>query len=99
MLFRSQKWGVPYVDLDRLKPEAKALASLPEELVRQHQVLPLKRDGIILYVALSDTTNLIASDAVKLASRCIVRGILASPLQLRRAISRAYGEEKPELSS
>ncbi|MBC7527814.1 MAG: hypothetical protein H7308_09710 [Chthonomonadaceae bacterium] len=95
----AQEWGEPYVDLDRYKPEAKALAMLPEGLVRQHGVLPLKKDGMILYVALSDTNDLQALDAVKLASRCMVRGVLASPLQLSQAISRAYGEGKPELSA
>ena len=54
----AQEWGEPYVDLDRYKPEAKALAMLPEGLVRQHGVLPLKKDGMILYVALSDTNDL-----------------------------------------
>ena len=95
----AQERGVPYVDLDRFNPEPKALAFLPEGLVRQYQVLPIKKDGIILYVALSDTNDIPALDTVKLASRCMVRGILVSPVQLRRAILRIYGEEKPELEA
>jgi twitching motility protein PilT len=39
------------VDLQTMKPDAKALACLPEELCRQHLIVPLRIDGETLTVA------------------------------------------------
>ena len=88
---KAQEAGQPFVDLGKFKPEPAAIAAVPEHVVKRYNVLPIKKDGNILYVAMSDTNNLEASDALKLVSRCMVRGVLAVPDQIEEAVNRNYG--------
>ena len=90
---RAQRLGVPFVDLAIYKPEQAALESLPAALCRQYNILPVKRDGNILYLATEDTRDLVPMDEARLASRCQIRGVLAAPKQIAVAISRLYGTE------
>ena len=61
---KAQEAGQPFVDLGKFKPEPAAIAAVPEHVVKRYNVLPIKKDGNILYVAMSDTNNLEASDAL-----------------------------------
>lgn len=50
----AQELGCPFVDLDRVRPDRDALAALPVQVIRDLQVLPIKRDGQNLWVAVSE---------------------------------------------
>ena len=82
--------GFPFVDLDKFKPEQKALDALPAEITRQHESLPIKLDEGILYVAMGTMDDLEALDAIKLATRLMIRCVLAPPRQIERALARYY---------
>lgn len=88
---KAQEMQVPFVDLTVYKPEQSALNVVPEHIAKRHNVLPIKKDNNILYVAMSDVRNLNASDDIRLVSRCQVRGVLAVPEHIEDAITRLYG--------
>lgn len=87
---KAQELGVPFVDLTKYKPEASAVNIVPEHVAKRHNVMPVKKDGNTLFVAMADTNNLAASDALRLVSRCQVRGVLAVPDEIEQAIVRNY---------
>src|SRR5207249_1231761 len=89
---RAAQAGVGFVDLTVYKPEAAALKAVPEHVARNLNVVPLKKDGNILYVALADTHDLHAADVLRLVSHCQVRGVLAVPEHIAESIPCLYGE-------
>lgn len=88
---RAQEMGVPFVDLAVFKPDPSAINLVPVHVAKRHNVLPVKKDGNILYVAMADPNNITASDDLRLVSRCSIRGVLASPDEIEDAIGRLYG--------
>ena len=88
---KAQEMQVPFVDLTVYKPDQSALNVVPEHVAKRHNVLPIKKDGTTLYVAMSDLNNITANDDIRLVSRCVVRGVLAVPEHIEDSISRLYG--------
>ena len=88
---KAQEMGVPFVDLTVYKPDQSALNVVPEHIAKRHNALPIKKDGTILYVAMSEVNNITAADDIRLVSRCTVKGVLAVPEHIEDAITRLYG--------
>jgi len=96
---KAQEMQVPFVDLTVYKPDQSALNVVPEHVAKRHNVLPIKKDGTTLYVAMSDLNNITANDDIRLVSRCVVRGVLAVPEHIEDSISRLYGGTQVEGSA
>lgn len=84
--------GVPFVDLAEWTSAPEALALVPERLVRARRVLPLERRAEHrrgpLVVAVADPTDLHVLDEVAFATGLAVEPVLASEVELERAIAR-----------
>ena len=87
---KAQEMGVPFVDLTVYKPAQDAISAVPEHVVKRLNVLPLKKENNILFVAMADTSNIAAVDDLRLVSRCTVRGVLAAPDQIEDALGKYY---------
>lgn len=61
-LAASQEFGVPLFDVRAMDVESIPKGLIKEDLIRQHNALPLFQRGNRLYVAVSDPTNLQAMD-------------------------------------
>ncbi len=83
--------GMPFVDLDRVQPEPSALNVVKEHIAKRYNVIPVKKDGNILYLAMADPNNVMAIDDVRVNSRCVVRQVIAAPGAIEDAIRKAYG--------
>jgi len=88
---KAQEMQVPFVDLTVYKPDPSAINVVPEHVAKRHNIMPIKKDGTTLYVAMSDLNNITANDDIRLVSRCVVRGVLAVPEHIEDSISRLYG--------
>ena len=88
---RAQELGIPYVDLNAFRVDPSAVNVVSERIARQHKVMPLRRDGNVLTVAMADTNNVLAYDDLRLVTRCTIRPALAAPEQIEEAINKAYG--------
>ncbi len=87
---KAKELGVPFANLTKFKPEAAALASIPHDIAARHNVLPLRRQATILWLAVADPGDTAAMDEVRLASRCTIKPVLADPEMIRAAILRFY---------
>ncbi|MGV3618784.1 MAG: GspE/PulE family protein [Fimbriimonas sp.] len=87
---KAQEMGYGFVDLDRIQIDSSAINVVPERLVKQHSALPVKKDGTNLYVAMSNPSNIVAIDDIKLASHCRVIPVVAVPGALDDAIRKYY---------
>jgi len=81
---------VPFVDLTVYKPDTSAINSVPAYIANRHNIIPIKKDGTTLYVAMSNVNDVTVNDDIRLASRCYVRGVLAVPEEISLAIQRYY---------
>jgi type IV pilus assembly protein PilB len=66
---------------------------VPAEIAIQHLVLPLKREGRVLYVAMADPTNIRVIDDLKFRTRSDIYPVIAGEYTLRTMIERVYPEE------
>lgn len=92
MQARAQEMGYGFADLDRMPPiESSALNVVPERIAKNHSVLPVKKDGTTLWLAMSNPNNIMALDDVKMASGCRVIPVLALAAAIDEAIRKYYG--------
>ena len=50
----SLKYGVPVVNLARFEVQPQAIALVPEQMAREHRILPVSLDGDTLTIATDD---------------------------------------------
>ncbi|HEX9285217.1 MAG TPA: type IV-A pilus assembly ATPase PilB [Nitrospirales bacterium] len=90
--FLAQQYRVSAVDLKMHQHIDPAIIKLvPLELVRKHMVLPLKRVGATLTVAMLDPTNIFALDDLKFRTNYTIEPVIAAESSLIEAIKKYYG--------
>jgi len=96
MLARQHR--MPAVDLTKFQVDPKIAKLIPGELALKHSVLPLKRDGRTLTVALSDPGHLGVLEDIKFITRLDIFPVIAGEFTLRNAIEKFYesGEAQME---
>jgi type IV pilus assembly protein PilB len=96
MLARQHK--MPAVDLTKFQVDPRIAKLIPGELALKHSVLPLKRDGRTLTVAMSDPASMSVLDDIKFITRLDIFPVIAGEFTLRNAITKFYesGEAQME---
>ena len=90
--FLSQQYRIPAVNLNAYQFIDPAIIKLvPIELVKKHMVLPLKRVGSNLTVAMADPTNVFGLDDLKFRTNYSIQPVIASESALLEAIKKYYG--------
>src|SRR5687768_11030408 len=87
----ARQFRMPAVDLSRFEVDPRIAKLIPADLATKHLVLPLKRDGRTLTVALADPTNLGVLDDLKFITRYDIFPVLAGEYTLRTVIEKHYG--------
>lgn len=83
--------GVPQVDLSTILITPEVAAAIPVAVAERYQVIPIKKEGRKLTLAMVDPTNFFAIDDVRMVSGCEVEPVIASEGEIMRAISKLYG--------
>jgi len=82
--------GLPFVDLNKHKPESSALNVVPQAIVEKHNAIPVRKQENVLYVAMVDPRNIVAVDDIRVASKLNVRAVAAAPGDIAAAIKANY---------
>jgi type IV pilus assembly protein PilB len=85
-----QKYGIPYISLDRQTIDAAVPQLIPPTIAQKHLVIPVSKAGTTLTMAMADPTNVFAVDDVKFMTGLNVRLMIAAESSVRRAIDRYY---------
>jgi type IV pilus assembly protein PilB len=89
----AEQYGLEMIDIlsTEIQPEARNLLS--ERVVRRYRALPIKyvAKNLVL-VAISDPTDILALDNIKLALGVNLEFCLADPFDLEQAIEELYGQ-------
>jgi len=89
--FLTRQYSVPSVNLSQLEIDTDVLRLVPSALAERLQVLPVKREGNVLTLAMADPTNVLALDDVAFRTNLQIQPVVASELSIRQAIERLYG--------
>lgn len=95
----ARQYRMPAVDLSRFEVDTRLLKLIPAELANKHTVLPLKRDGRQLTVAIADPTNLGVVDDLKFITRYDIFPVLAGEFSMRSAIEKHYEANEVQMQS
>jgi len=90
LAFLSQQYGIPSVDLSKLEIDPAVTKLIPAELVQKHRVIPIKRTGSTLSVAMVDPTDVFAIDDIKFMTSYDVAPVLASEGAIIAGINQHY---------
>ncbi len=88
--FLSKQFGVPPVDLATEEIDPEVLKLVPESIAQKYLLIPVKRKGSTLYVAMADPSNIFAIDDIKFLTGYNVEPLVASEIAIKEAIDRYY---------
>jgi type IV pilus assembly protein PilB len=98
MLAKQHK--MPAVDLSRFEVDPKIAKMIPNDLAQKNLVIPLKRDGRTLTVAMADPGNLGVLEDLKFITRYDIFPVIAGEFTLRTIIEKIYGaSEEQQMAS
>ena len=97
--FASRTFGLPLLDLEALDTDGLPLNLIDKKLMRERRVLPLRKRGNRLAVAVSDPSNTQVLDEVKFQTSMSIDAIVVEDDKLRTAIGRVLERADTTLSS
>jgi len=83
--------SIKYVTLSEEQIEKDAIAAVPLFLAERYNILPVRKEGARLFVAMSDPTNFYAIDDVRMVSGLEVLPLLAESKDISMGINNNYG--------
>jgi type IV pilus assembly protein PilB len=95
----ARQYRMPAVDLSSFEVDPRIARLIPNELATKHLVLPLKRDGRTLTVAMADPTATSILDDLKFITRCDIFPVIAGEYTLRNAIERHYESNDAQMET
>jgi type IV pilus assembly protein PilB len=89
----ARQYKMPAIDLSRFEVDPKIARMIPTELAVKNLVIPLKRDGRTLTIAMADPTNLGVLEDLKFITRYDIFPVIAGEFTLRNVIEKIYGTQ------
>jgi type IV pilus assembly protein PilB len=95
----ARQYRMPAVDLSRFEVDPKIVKLIPGDFALKHVVLPLKREGRTLTVAMADPTNSGVIDDMKFITRYDLFPVIAGEYTLRTLIEKHYESSDQQLQT
>jgi len=95
----ARQYRMPAVDLTNFEIDPRIARLIPGEMAVKHLVLPLKRDGRTLTVAMADPTSTGVLDDLKFITRCDIFPVIAGEYTIRNAIERCYESNEAQMEN
>jgi type IV pilus assembly protein PilB len=89
----SARSGMKTVNLDKTQIDKEALKLIPSSSARLYNVLPIKFENQILWVALADPFNINILEDLRFLCGYPIQGVIASEDKIREKISQVYPQE------
>ncbi len=91
----SKAFSLPMISLEKYRMDPAVTRLIPERFARQYTLVALAKFGDRLVVAMSDPMNIVAVDDLKALTQVAIDPVLASEVEIRRAIEQAYAQQGP----
>src|SRR5215510_15597081 len=93
--FLSRQYGIPSITLTNLDIDGETLRLVPANIAKKYEVLPVKRIGGTLTLAMSDPTNVFALDDIAFMTNLQILPVVAPQAAIRRALDKNYNTTQP----
>jgi type IV pilus assembly protein PilB len=94
--FVARQYSLPAINLGEIEISPDVLKLIPKEICEKHQVIPVKRNGSSLIVAMADPSNIYAIDELKFLTQYNIDPVVASEGSIEASLSRYY-DKGPDL--
>ncbi len=88
--FLSKQYGVKFIDLNKTEIDSSIIKLIPTEVVQKYTILPVRRVGSVLTVAMLDPSNIFAIDDIKFMTGYDVDVVVASENAIAASMARYY---------
>lgn len=85
--------GIPHVTLFRYPFDPKLFNVVPKEFAKRKSLVPLRAEGDKLYIAMTDPTDFITIDDLRLTTGFQIEPAIASKEDIVKTIAKYYEEE------
>ncbi len=89
----ARQYRVPAVDLDKVTVDDKILKLIKPDQAHKHLVLPLRRVGRMLTVAMTNPTDFAAIDDLKFVTKLDIEPVIVGEFTLRKHLDKYYGSQ------
>ena len=90
----AEQRGLRYADLIDFRVMPKFLKTIPVELMRRYQFIPMEESGEVLIVALTDPNNLHAIDELEMLLNRQIDICVSAPSDIRAVLTRSVSPEQ-----
>src|SRR5881296_1357624 len=97
--FLSRQYGVPSITLAQLEIDPAVLRLVPAPIAKKYEVIPVRKMGNSLALAMADPTNVFALDDIAFMTNLQVLPLVASQTAVRKAIDRNYESRTEAITS
>src|SRR6267143_3652738 len=97
--FLSRQYGVPSITLSQLEVDLEVLKLVPAAIAKKYEVLPVRRMGNSLALAMADPTNVFALDDISFMTNLQVLPLVASQTAIKKAIDRNYDSKTDAITN
>ncbi len=94
----ARQYSLPAINLAEIEIDPNVLKLIPKDICEKHQVIPVRRNGPTLIVAMADPSNIYAIDELKFLTQYNIDPVVASDAAIETALSRYY-DKGPDLDA
>lgn len=93
VIFISDTFNLPRIDLSNYMINPKIIELVPEDLARKYELIPVLKIGNRLSCAMVDPWNVFALDELKMKTNFLIEPAIAGRAEIRKALDAYYGEK------
>jgi type IV pilus assembly protein PilB len=97
--FLAAQFKVPQADLKALDADRSVLDLVPHEICSRFNVIPIRRQGRALHLAMSDPTNIYAVEDIKFLTGLEIQPVVAPESRIKEAIGAYYDNSSEALEN
>jgi type IV pilus assembly protein PilB len=95
----ARQYKMPAVDLAKFEVDPRIAKLIPGEMALKNLVLPLKRDGRTLTVAMADPTNMGVLEDLKFITRYDIFPVIAGEFTIRNVLEKMFESSEAQLGA
>ncbi|WP_408956431.1 type IV-A pilus assembly ATPase PilB [Natroniella sp. ANB-PHB2] len=85
--------GIPQVNLRKFVIDPEVVKVIPQALAEKHRLIPMKKKGNNLTIAMADPLDVMAIDDISVHTNCEITPVIAIEEEIEYAINQYYGNE------
>jgi type IV pilus assembly protein PilB len=85
--------GIPFIDLNKMTIQSEVQRLIPYQLIKRYNVVPVKLEMSLLYVAMEDPLNFVAIDDIRMATNYEIVPVISFRNTIERTINKLFGNE------